>query len=116
MAFGILNIIFGALVVSPSFVAHDKRSKYTNVLSWAGIILLIWGIMGTVSSLLYIQTLETSPLYWVLWLAGGLAGLVSGILLLYNLIKKSPDKILPYLRIAGIVTIVIGITQLFVGE
>jgi hypothetical protein len=120
MLFGILNIIFGALVISPSFVAQDKRTKYAKGLSWAGIVLLIWGIMGTVSSLLYIQTFATAPFYWILWIAGGITGLLLGIILGYSLLKKSSagivEKVLPYQRIIGFVAIVIGVLQLFVGE
>ncbi|MDR2773209.1 MAG: hypothetical protein LBC19_00450 [Tannerella sp.] len=118
MLFGILNIVFGALVLSPSFVAEKKRRKYANALSWAGIILLIWGIMGVVSSLLNIQVISTSPLYWILWIAGGITGLLMGIILVVNLLKRSTEgivnKVLPYQRLVGIVAVIVGILQLFV--
>jgi hypothetical protein len=115
MLFGILNIVFGTLVVSPSLISHGKREKYAKALSWAGIILLIWGIMGTVSSLLYF---ETFSLYWILWFAGGVTGLLMGIILGAGLLNKSAagivNKLLPYQIIIGIVAIIIGISQLFV--
>jgi hypothetical protein len=118
MLFGILNIVFGALVLSPSFVAEKKRGKYAAALSWAGIILLIWGIMGVVSSLLNIQVLSTSPLYWILWIAGGITGLLMGIILGVNLLRRpsegSVNRLLPWQRIAGIAAVIIGILQLFV--
>jgi hypothetical protein len=118
MLFGVLNIIFGALVWSPTFVSQEKRTKFANSLSWAGIILLIWGLMGTGSSLAFIAYLGTDPLFWVLWLSGGVCNLLLGIILGVNLLKKSSggivDKILPYQRIIGAAAIAVGILQLFV--
>jgi hypothetical protein len=118
MLFGILNILFGTLVVFPSFVAQDKRQEYAKIISWAGIVLLIWGVMGIVSSLLNIQTLAVAPLYWILWIGGGVTGLLLGIILACNLLKKSSgeivNKLLPYQRIIGFVAIVIGVLQLFI--
>jgi hypothetical protein len=116
MLFGIVNILFGTLVLSPSFVGRDRREKYAKTLSWAGIILLLWGVMGTVSSLLYIQTFADSPFYYILWLSGGLVSLLLGILLGITLLKKSStsvvNKILPYQRIVGLLAIIVGILQL----
>jgi hypothetical protein len=115
MLFGIFNIIFGTLVLSPSFIGRDKREKYAKALSWAGIVLLIWGIMGTVSSLLYFESL--SP-YWILWFSGGVTSLLMGIILGIGLLKRSSagivNKLLPYQRIIGLIAIIIGILQLFV--
>jgi uncharacterized membrane protein YraQ (UPF0718 family) len=118
MLFGIFNILFGALVWSPVFVASDKREKYAKALSWVGIVLLIWGIMGTVSSLLYIATFAEAPFYWTLWLSGGVTSLLLGLLLGTILIKRSSagivNKILPYQRIIGLIAIIIGVLQFFV--
>ncbi|MDR3217806.1 MAG: hypothetical protein LBU22_02335 [Dysgonamonadaceae bacterium] len=115
MLFGIINIIFGVLVLSPSFIGREKREKYAKTLSWAGILLLIWGIMGIVSSLLYFQSLN---LYWILWFSGGVTGLLMGIVLGINLLKKSStgivNKLAPYQRVIGLIAIIIGVLQLFV--
>ncbi|MDR3250073.1 MAG: hypothetical protein LBT42_00200 [Tannerella sp.] len=120
MLFGILDILFGTLVLSPYFVGRGKREKYAKSLSWAGIVLLVWGIMGVVSSLLYVQTFAVSPFYWILWLSGGIASLLLGIILGITLLKKSStgivDKLLPYQRIVGIVAVTVGILLLFVQE
>jgi hypothetical protein len=115
MLFGIINIIFGTLVLSPSFISREKREKYAKTLSWAGILLLIWGIMGTVSSLLYFQSLN---LYWILWFSGGVTSLLMGTVLGINLLKRSSagiaNKLAPYQRVIGLIAIIIGVLQLFV--
>jgi hypothetical protein len=119
MLFGILNIIFGVLVLSPLFVAVEKRRKYAHAISWAGIILLVWGIMGTVSALLNIQTFTATPFYWILWISGGITGLLMGTILGINLLKKSAaeiaSKLVSFRTIVGIAAIIVGILQLFVG-
>ncbi|MDR3252530.1 MAG: hypothetical protein LBT35_03080 [Tannerella sp.] len=118
MIFGIMNIFFGVLVWSPSFVSPDKRTKFANALSWAGIILLIWGLMGTGSSLAGIEYFGIAPLYWILWLSGGVISLLLGVILGINLLKRSSggivEKILPYQKIIGSAAITVGILQLFV--
>jgi hypothetical protein len=112
MLFGIINIIFGTLVLSPSLIGRDKREKYAKALSWAGILLLIWGIMGTVSSLLYFA--GATP-YWILWFSGGATSLLLGIVLGIGLLKRSAvNSLLPYQRIIGLVAIAIGVLQLFI--
>jgi hypothetical protein len=115
MLYGIIDIIFGALVLSPSFIRSEKRENYAKALSWAGIVLLIWGLMGTVSSLLYLESLS---FYWVLWFLGGVTSLLMGIILGINLLKKSSigivAKLLPYQQITGLIAIIIGILLLFV--
>jgi hypothetical protein len=115
MLFGIINIILGTLVLSPSFIGREKREKYAKTLSWAGILLLIWGIMGVVSSLSYFQSFS---LYWILWFSGGVISLLMGIILGIGLLKRSSagivNKLLPYQRIIGLIAIIIGVLQLFV--
>jgi hypothetical protein len=114
MLFGIVNIIFGTLVLSPLFVGRDRREKYAKALSWAGIVLLVWGIMGAVSSLLYFQAVS---LYWILWFSGGVTGLLLGAVLGAGLLNRSlVNRLLPYQWIIGSVAIVIGVLQLFVPE
>ncbi|MDR2497484.1 MAG: hypothetical protein LBD21_10205 [Tannerellaceae bacterium] len=119
MLYGILNILFGALVLSPSFVAQERRRKYARAISWAGIIVLLWGIMGVASALMFVSTLAVAPFYWTLWIAGGTASLLMGIILVAGLLKRSAEgianKVLPCQTVVVILAIIIGIVQLFVS-
>jgi hypothetical protein len=118
MAFAVLNIVLGLIVLSPVFISQEKRSGYQKKLSWLSIILLIWGIMGLFSSLSYSSTFQIAPLYWILWLGGGIIGLLNGLLLLHNLLnRKNPEKQVKYIVIqsfTAIISILIGIIQFFV--
>jgi hypothetical protein len=120
MLYGILNIVFGAFVVSPTFIPQEKREQYAEVISWAGIVFIIWGLWAILSSLTHIGLLSLAPVYWILWLVGGLTSVLMGIILgidLLNKVMKFPEdllaKILSYRNIIGIAAIVIGVIQLF---
>lgn len=118
MLYGILNILFGGLALSPSLSAESKHDKYLGVLGWAGIIVLLYGIMGVASSLMYVETLSTSPLYWILWITGGISNVLIGATLVAILIKRRSGGSLKRLFItlysAGITAIFSGVIQLFV--
>jgi hypothetical protein len=74
--------------------------------------------MGVGSSLANIEYFGVAPLYWVLWLSGGAIGLLLGVILGINLLKRSSGgivkTILPYQKIIGLAAIIVGVLQLFV--
>jgi hypothetical protein len=118
--YGILYIVSGTFVVSLTFIPQEKRIQYADVISWVGIVFIIWGILGIPISLSNISLLSTVPVDWILWLVVVITNLLMGIILGINLLNKFMkfpenlfNKILSCRYVIGIIAVIIGAIRLY---
>jgi hypothetical protein len=90
---GLITIAGGILAASALIIARkpnakDLIDKITPYQGWIGIVMFIWGVFGTLQCLGGIGLLSSRPLFWLFWLASGVADLVVGFLLGFGLITR----------------------------
>jgi hypothetical protein len=90
---GLITIAGGILAASALIIARkpnakDLIDKITPYQGWIGIVMFIWGVFGTLQCVGGISMLSSRPLFWLFWLASGVADLVVGFLLGFGLITK----------------------------
>jgi len=90
---GLITIAGGILAASALIIARKPNAKelidkLTPYQGWIGIVMFFWGIWGVLDCVRNLGVLSVRPLFWVFWLAAGLADLVVGFLLGFGLITK----------------------------
>jgi len=125
----IISIIGGLIAASSMIIAKKPNAqelidKLVPFQGWIGVILLVFGIRGIVSSFMSIGSIG---LAWGIGLGASLAGAIVGFLLAYGLItkyivekdenrrveaEKIRSKLIKYQVPSGIVLIVLGVMAL----
>ena len=93
MLSGLITIAGGILAASSLIVARkpnakDLIDKLTPYQGWIGIVMFFWGVWGVLDCVRFLGVLSARPLFWLFWLACGVADLVVGFLLGFGLITK----------------------------
>jgi hypothetical protein len=93
MLAGLITIAGGLLAASGLIISRKPNAKelidrLTPYQGWIGIVMFVWGIWGVIECVTNLGALKTTPLFWVFWLACGLADLAVGFLLGFGLITK----------------------------
>src|SRR6185295_20320841 len=68
--------------------AKDLIDKLTPYQGWIGIVMFFWGVWGVLDCVRFMSLLSQRPLFWLFWLASGVADLVVGFLLGFGLITR----------------------------
>jgi hypothetical protein len=90
---GLITIAGGILAASGLIIARKPNAKeliekLTPYQGWIGVVMLFWGIWGVFDCVRNIGTLAHAPLFWIFWLASGVADLAVGFLLGFGLVTK----------------------------
>ena len=90
---GLLNIDGGILAASALIIARKPNAKelidkLTPYQGWIGIVMFFWGVWGILDAVRFMGLLSQRPLFWIFWLACGVADLLVGFLLGFGLITK----------------------------
>lgn len=93
MLSGLITIAGGILAASALIIARkpnakDLIDKLTPYQGWIGIVMFFWGVWGVLDCVRFMSLLSARPLFWLFWLACGVADLVVGFLLGFGLITK----------------------------
>lgn len=93
MISGLITIAGGILAASALIIARkpnarDLIDKITPYQGWIGVVMFFWGIWGVLDCVRFVGLLGTRPLFWIFWLACGVADLAVGFLLGFGLITK----------------------------
>ena len=93
MLSGLITIAGGILAASSLIIARkpnakDLIDKLTPYQGWIGIVMFFWGVWGVLDCVRFLSVLSARPLFWLFWLACGVADLVVGFLLGFGLITK----------------------------
>ena len=129
MIYGITLILLSIIAV-PSLLlsrkpdAKEILEKVEPYQTWIGIIFCFWGIWGIISSILSMNLLTSSPIWWITWIAASAVQAGLGFMLGYPKIQewmsssstenqekltKLRNRIAPLQGKLGIVGICIGI-------
>jgi hypothetical protein len=90
---GLITIAGGILAASALILARKPNAKelidkITPYQGWIGIVMFFWGIWGLFDCVRNLSVLSSRPVFWIFWLAAGIADLVVGFLLGFGLITK----------------------------
>jgi hypothetical protein len=90
---GLITIAGGILAASALIIARkpnakDLIDKITPYQGWIGIVMVFWGVWGTLACVGGIGQLSHRPLFWLFWLASSVADLLVGFLLGFGLITR----------------------------
>jgi len=90
---GLITIAGGILAASALIIARKPNAKelidrITPYQGWIGIVMFFWGIWGVLDCVRFLSLLSARPVFWLFWLASGVADLVVGFLLGFGLITK----------------------------
>ena len=93
MLAGLITIAGGILAASALIIARkpnakDLIDKITPYQGWIGIVMFFWGVWAVLDCVRFMSLLSARPLFWIFWLASGVADLVVGFLLGFGLISK----------------------------
>ena len=93
MLAGLITIAGGVLAASALIIARkpnakDLIDKITPYQGWIGIVMFFWGVWAVLDCVRFMSLLSARPLFWIFWLASGVADLVVGFLLGFGLISK----------------------------
>ena len=93
MLAGLITIAGGILAASALIIARkpnakDLIDKITPYQGWIGIVMFFWGVWAVLDCVRFMSLLSARPLFWIFWLASGVADLVVGFLLGFGLITK----------------------------
>lgn len=93
MLAGLITIAGGILAASALIIARKPNAKelidkITPYQGWIGIVMFFWGVWSLIDCLRFMSLLSARPLFWLFWLAAGVADLVVGFLLGFGLITK----------------------------
>src|SRR5262245_26373503 len=90
---GLITIAGGILAASALIIARKPNAKQlidklTPYQGWIGIVMFFWGIWGVLDCVRHLGFLSIAPVFWIFWLACGVADLLVGFLLGFGLITK----------------------------
>jgi hypothetical protein len=90
---GLITIAGGILAASALIIARKPNAKdlidrITPYQGWIGIVMFLWGVWGLLDCLRSLELLTARPLFWLFWLACGVADLVVGFLLGFGLLTR----------------------------
>ena len=90
---GLITIAGGILAASALIIARKPNAKelvdkITPYQGWIGIVMFFWGIWALIDCVTHLGLLSAMPVFWIFWLASGIADLVVGFLLGFGLITK----------------------------
>lgn len=90
---GLITIAGGILAASSLILARKPNAKelidrITPYQGWIGIVMFFWGIWALLDCIRHVGLLSAMPIFWIFWLASGVADLVVGFLLGFGLITK----------------------------
>lgn len=93
MLAGLITIAGGILAASALIIARkpnakDLIDKITPYQGWIGIVMFFWGVWAVLDCVRFMSLLSARPLFWIFWLASGVADLLVGFLLGFGLITK----------------------------
>jgi len=93
MLSGLITIAGGILAASALIIARrpsakDLIDKLTPYQGWIGIVMFFWGVWEVLGCVRFLGLLSQRPLFWLFWLACGLADLTVGFLLGFGLMTK----------------------------
>ncbi|TMQ06837.1 MAG: hypothetical protein E6J90_45055 [Deltaproteobacteria bacterium] len=93
MLSGLITIAGGILAASALIIARKPNAKQlidklTPYQGWIGIVMFFWGVWGVLDCVRFLGLLSQRPLFWLFWLACGVADLVVGFLLGFGLMTK----------------------------
>ena len=93
MLAGLITIAGGILAASALIIARKPNAKQlidkiTPYQGWIGIVMFFWGVWAVLDCVRFMSLLSVRPVFWVFWLASGVADLVVGFLLGFGLITK----------------------------
>ena len=93
MLAGLITIAGGILAASALIIARkpnakDLIDKITPYQGWIGIVMFFWGVWAVFDCVRFMSLLSARPLFWIFWLASGVADLVVGFLLGFGLITR----------------------------
>jgi hypothetical protein len=93
MLAGLITIAGGILAASALIIARkpnakDLIDKITPYQGWIGIVMFFWGVWAVLDCVRFMSLLSARPVFWIFWLASGVADLVVGFLLGFGLITK----------------------------
>jgi hypothetical protein len=93
MLAGLITICGGILAASALIIARSPNAKQlidklTPYQGWIGIVMFGWGVFELLHVVSGMSLLSVRPLFWVFWLASGVADLTVGFLLGFGLITK----------------------------
>ena len=93
MLSGLITIAGGILAASALIIARKPNAralidKLTPYQGWIGIVMFFWGVWGVLDCVRFLSLLSQRPLFWLFWLACGVADLVVGFLLGFGLMTK----------------------------
>ena len=90
---GLVTIAGGILAASALIIARkpnakDLIDKLTPYQGWIGVVMFFWGSWAVIDCVTHLGYLTIAPIYWIFWLAQGVADLLVGFLLGFGLITK----------------------------
>jgi len=90
---GLITIAGGILAASALIIARKPNAKelvdkITPYQGWIGIVMFFWGVWALIDCVTHLGLLSVMPVFWIFWLASGIADLVVGFLLGFGLITK----------------------------
>jgi len=93
MLAGLITIAGGILAASALIIARKPNAKQlidkiTPYQGWIGIVMFFWGVWAVLDCVRFMSLLSVRPVFWLFWLASGVADLVVGFLLGFGLITK----------------------------
>jgi hypothetical protein len=93
MLSGLITIVGGILAASALIIARKPNArqlidKLTPYQGWIGIVMFFWGVWGVLDCVRFLGLLSARPVFWLFWMASGVADLVVGFLLGFGLITR----------------------------
>src|SRR5579871_4668027 len=88
----IIGVLGGILALSSLFVtkapnAKEKLEKLAKYQGWIGLTMFGWGVWELIQCVLGLGLLGSHPLFWIFWLAMGVADFGVGMILGFGLIS-----------------------------